>query len=57
MIGRAGGIWVVQDLGSMNTTRLVDVSGQAQDLRGEVRIASGRLLVGDTIVILLAAGT
>jgi hypothetical protein len=56
MIGRAGGIWVVQDLRATNPAHFLDPSGITQVLSGEVRATSGRLLVGDTIVILLPAG-
>jgi pSer/pThr/pTyr-binding forkhead associated (FHA) protein len=55
IIGRVGGIWVVRDLRATNPTRLLDPSGKTQILSGEVRITSRRLLVGDTIVILLPA--
>lgn len=53
----SGGIWLVRDLGATNPTRLLDASGSAQTVNGEIRIASGQLLIGDGLVTLFPVGS
>jgi hypothetical protein len=53
----SGGIWLVRDLGATNPTRLLDASGSAQTVNGEIRIASGQLLIGEGLVTLFPAGS
>jgi hypothetical protein len=55
VIVRTGGGWVVSDLGATNPTQLLDPSGAANPVRGELRIASGQLLMGDVLVTLYPA--
>jgi hypothetical protein len=55
VIVRSGGGWVVNDLGATNPTQLLDPSGAANPVRGELRIASGQLLMGDVLVTLYPA--
>jgi hypothetical protein len=57
MILWSGAVWSVRDLGATNPTRLLDASGTAQPVVGEIRIASGQLLVGDVLVTLFPAGS
>lgn len=52
----SGAQWDVRDLGATNPTRVIGSSGQAQPLVGDVRIASGQLLVGDVLVTLFPTG-
>jgi hypothetical protein len=52
----SGGQWVVRDLGATNPTRVIGASGVAQPLAGEMRIASGQMLVGDVLITLFPAG-
>jgi len=49
--------WSVRDLGATNPTRLLGASGTAQPVVGEIRIASGQLLIGDVLVTLFPAGS
>jgi hypothetical protein len=53
----SGSGWSVRDLGATNPTRLLGASGTAQPVVGEMRIASGQLLVGDVLVTLFPAGS
>jgi hypothetical protein len=53
----SGGSWLVRDLGATNATRLLDASGSAQTVNGEIRIASGQLLIGEGLVTLFPAGS
>jgi pSer/pThr/pTyr-binding forkhead associated (FHA) protein len=57
MILWSGAGWSVRDLGATNPTRLLGASGTAQPVVGEIRIASGQLLVGDVLVTLFPAGS
>ena len=52
----SGTQWDVRDLGATNPTRVIGSSGMSQPLAGDVRIASGQLLVGDVLVTLFPAG-
>jgi hypothetical protein len=53
----SGGSWLVRDLGATNPTRLLDASGSAQTVNGEIRITSGQLLIGEGLVTLFPAGS
>jgi hypothetical protein len=52
MIEWSAGSWIVRDLPAANQTRLVDPSGAAQILTGQIRIASGQLVIGDVFITL-----
>jgi hypothetical protein len=56
MVAWAGNGWSVRDLGATNPTRLLGPSGTAQRVVGEMRVASGQLLVGDVLVTLFPVG-
>jgi hypothetical protein len=56
MIEWAAGSWIVRDLSSTNPTRILDAAGNAQVLAGQVRIPSGRLLMGEVLVTLYPTG-
>ncbi len=57
MVAWMGNGWSVRDLGATNPTRLLGSSGSTQAIVGEVRIASGQLLIGDVVMTLFPAGT
>lgn len=52
LIIRSEGGWVVRDLGATNPTRVVSPSGATQTLRGETRMASGQLQMGQALITL-----
>jgi hypothetical protein len=56
VVSRSGNDWVVRDLGATNPTRLLGSGGAAQTVQGEVRVASGQLLIGDVLVTLFPTG-
>jgi hypothetical protein len=56
MILRIGNDWVVRDLGATNPTRLLGSGGTSQPVQGEVRFASGQLLVGEVLLTLFPTG-
>ena len=56
MIEWSAGGWIVRDLAASNPTRVVDASGSAQILTGQIRIASGQLVMGDVFITLHPAG-
>jgi hypothetical protein len=53
----SGGGWLVRDLVATNPTRLLGTSGSAQVINGEIRIASGQLLIGEVLVTLFPVGS
>ena len=56
MIEWNAGSWIVRDLAATNPTRLLDASGGAQILAGQIRIASGQLVMGDVLLTLYPTG-
>jgi hypothetical protein len=52
MIEWSAGSWIVRDLAAANQTHLVDASGADQILAGQMRIASGQLVIGDVSITL-----
>jgi pSer/pThr/pTyr-binding forkhead associated (FHA) protein len=56
MIEWSAGGWIVRDLAATNPTRFLDASGGAQILAGQIRIASGQLVMGDVLITLNPAG-
>jgi hypothetical protein len=52
MIEWSAGSWIVRDLAAANQTHLVDASGADQILAGQMRIASGQLVMGDASITL-----
>ena len=57
MIEWSAGGWIVRDLAATNPTRFLDASGGAQILAGQIRIASGQLVMGDVLITLNPAGS
>jgi hypothetical protein len=56
MIEWSAGGWIVRDLAATNPTRVLDASGGAQILTGQIRIASGQLVMGDVVITLHLTG-
>jgi hypothetical protein len=52
MVYRSDGTWVVRDLGATNPTRVLGPDGNAEPIQGEVRMASGQLLMGEVLITL-----
>lgn len=53
-IERRGDEWAVQDVDAMNPTRLIDAWGTNRQVRGEITISSGQLVLGDVLITLYA---
>jgi hypothetical protein len=52
MVYRSDGAWVVRELGATNPTRVLNLDGTAEPIQGEVRMASGQLLMGEVLITL-----
>jgi hypothetical protein len=52
LISRSAGAWIVRDLGETPPTCLVGALGEAQPVRGEIRLASGQITMGNVLVTL-----
>jgi hypothetical protein len=53
MVEREASGWLVRDLGTTNGTRVFEAGGRTHDIRGDaVRVASGQVVIGDTVVTL-----